>query len=60
MEKITALVDGLDSVFFCNSGTESVEAAIKFAAHFHRAKRGRRRHARLPRADDGITFRDVE
>jgi len=39
MEKLTALttstgsvqVPGLERVFFCNSGTESVEAAIKFA-----------------------------
>src|SRR6185503_5175082 len=31
MEKMTSLVDGLDRVFFCNSGTESVEAALKFA-----------------------------
>jgi LysW-gamma-L-lysine/LysW-L-ornithine aminotransferase len=31
MEKITALVPGLDRVYFCNSGTESVEAALKFA-----------------------------
>jgi len=31
MEKLTGLTPGLDRVFFCNSGTESVEAAIKFA-----------------------------
>lgn len=31
MEKITSLIPGLDRVFFCNSGTETVEAAIKFA-----------------------------
>jgi acetylornithine/LysW-gamma-L-lysine aminotransferase len=31
MEKLTSLTPGLDRVFFCNSGTESVEAAIKFA-----------------------------
>ncbi len=31
MEKLTALTPGLDRVFFCNSGTESIEAAIKFA-----------------------------
>jgi acetylornithine/LysW-gamma-L-lysine aminotransferase len=31
MEKITALVPGLDRVFFCNSGAEAVEAALKFA-----------------------------
>ncbi len=31
MEKITSLVPGLNKVFFCNSGTETVEAALKFA-----------------------------
>ena len=31
MDKITSLVPGLDKVFFCNSGTEAVEAALKFA-----------------------------
>ncbi len=31
MEKITSLIPGLDKVFFCNSGTETVEAALKFA-----------------------------
>jgi acetylornithine/LysW-gamma-L-lysine aminotransferase len=31
MERITALVPGLDRVFFCNSGAEAVEAALKFA-----------------------------
>lgn len=31
MEKLTALTPGLERVFFCNSGTETVEAAIKFA-----------------------------
>ena len=31
MEKLTALTPGLDRVFFCNSGTEAVEAAIKFS-----------------------------
>lgn len=31
MEKLTALTPGLNRVFFCNSGTESIEAAIKFS-----------------------------
>lgn len=31
MEKLTALTPGLERIFFCNSGTESIEAAIKFA-----------------------------
>jgi acetylornithine/LysW-gamma-L-lysine aminotransferase len=31
MEKLTAFTPGLERIFFCNSGTESVEAALKFA-----------------------------
>jgi acetylornithine/LysW-gamma-L-lysine aminotransferase len=31
MEKMAGLVPGLERVFFCNSGTEAVEAALKFA-----------------------------
>lgn len=31
MEKLTALTPGLNRVFFCNSGSETIEAAIKFA-----------------------------
>ena len=31
MQKMGTLVPGLERVFFCNSGTEAVEAAIKFA-----------------------------
>jgi acetylornithine/LysW-gamma-L-lysine aminotransferase len=31
MQKLTALTPGLDRVFFSNSGTESIEAAIKFS-----------------------------
>lgn len=31
MEKLTALTPGLERVFFCNSGAEANEAAIKFA-----------------------------
>ena len=31
MEKVTSLVPTLERVFFCNSGTEAVEAALKFA-----------------------------
>lgn len=31
MEKLTALMPGLERVFFCNSGAEANEAAIKFA-----------------------------
>ncbi|MDK1028141.1 MAG: aspartate aminotransferase family protein [Anaerolineae bacterium] len=31
MSKITSLVPDLERVFFCNSGTEAVEAALKFS-----------------------------
>jgi acetylornithine/LysW-gamma-L-lysine aminotransferase len=31
MQKMASLVPGLERVFFCNSGTEAVEAALKFA-----------------------------
>lgn len=31
VDKITSLIPGLERVFFCNSGTEAVEAALKFA-----------------------------
>ena len=38
-ERLTSLApSGLDRVFFCNSGTESVEAAIKFARFTTRKK----------------------
>ncbi len=31
LERLSSLVVGLDRVFFCNSGTESIEAALKIA-----------------------------
>lgn len=31
MEQLGSLVPGLERMFFCNSGTEAIEAAIKFA-----------------------------
>jgi len=52
MEKITALVPGLDRVFFCNSGTEAVEAAFKFA----RISTGRKNFIAAMRAFHGRTF----
>jgi len=52
MEKITSLVDGLDRVFFCNSGTESVEAALKFA----RISTGRKNIVAAMRAFHGRTY----
>ena len=52
MEKMTSLVPGLDRVFFCNSGTESVEAAIKFA----RLSTGRQSIVATMRCFHGRTF----
>jgi LysW-gamma-L-lysine/LysW-L-ornithine aminotransferase len=52
MEKITSLVPGLDRVFFCNSGTEAVEAALKFA----RISTGRKNVVAAMRAFHGRTF----
>ncbi len=52
MEKITALVPGLDRVFFCNSGTEAVEAAFKFS----RVSTGRKNFIAAMRAFHGRTF----
>lgn len=52
MEKITALVPGLDKVFFCNSGTEAVEAAFKFS----RISTGRKNIVAAMRAFHGRTY----
>ena len=52
MEKITALVPGLDRVFFCNSGTEAVEASFKFA----RISTGRKNIVATMRAFHGRTY----
>ena len=52
MERITALVPGLDRVFFCNSGTEAVEAAFKFA----RISTGRKNFIAAMRAFHGRTY----
>lgn len=52
MEKVTSLVAGLDRVFFCNSGTEAVEAALKFA----RISTGRTNIIAAMRAFHGRTF----
>ena len=52
MKKITLLVDGLDKVFLCNSGTESVEAAFKFA----RISTGRKNIVAAMRAFHGRTY----
>lgn len=52
MEKITALIPGLGRVFFCNSGTEAVEAAFKFA----RISTGRKNFIAAMRAFHGRTY----
>jgi acetylornithine/LysW-gamma-L-lysine aminotransferase len=52
MEKICNLVPGLDRVFFCNSGTEAVEAAFKFA----RISTGRKNFVVAMRAFHGRTY----
>jgi acetylornithine/LysW-gamma-L-lysine aminotransferase len=52
MEKITVLILGLDRVFFCNSGTEAVEAAFKFA----RISTGRKNFIAAMRAFHGRTY----
>jgi acetylornithine/LysW-gamma-L-lysine aminotransferase len=52
MKKITSLVDGLDKVFLCNSGTESVEAVFKFA----RISTGRKNIVAAMRAFHGRTY----
>ena len=52
MKKLTALVDGLDRVYLCNSGTESVEAAFKFA----RISTGRKNIVAAMRAFHGRTY----
>lgn len=52
MEKICKLVPGLDRVFFCNSGTEAVEASFKFA----RISTGRKNIVAAMRAFHGRTY----
>ena len=52
MKKLTSLVDELDRVFLCNSGTESVEAAFKFA----RISTGRKNIVAAMRAFHGRTY----
>ncbi|HXD12153.1 MAG TPA: acetylornithine/succinylornithine family transaminase [Anaerolineales bacterium] len=52
MKKLTSLIEGLDRVFLCNSGTESVEAAFKFA----RISTGRKNIVAAMRAFHGRTY----
>jgi acetylornithine/N-succinyldiaminopimelate aminotransferase len=51
-------LSGLDRVFFCNSGTEAVEACLKFARRYWytRGERTRTRFVALSRAFHGRTF----
>src|SRR5271154_5475960 len=50
-ERLLAKTPGLDRVFFCNSGTEAVESALKFA----RYATGRRRIVYCDHAFHGLT-----
>ena len=52
MKKMASLVPGLERVFFCNSGAEAVEAALKFA----RISTGRTNIVATMRAFHGRTF----
>ena len=52
MKKLTSLLVGLDRVFLCNSGTESVEAAFKFS----RISTGRKGIVAAMRAFHGRTY----
>lgn len=52
MKKLISLVNGLDRVFLCNSGTESVEAAFKFS----RISTGRKNIVAAMRAFHGRTY----
>ncbi|GAB4505497.1 MAG: aspartate aminotransferase family protein [Anaerolineales bacterium] len=52
MQKMASLAPGLERVFFCNSGTEAVEAALKFA----RLSTGRSKIVAMMRAFHGRTF----
>jgi len=51
-ERLAALLPGLDKFFFCNSGAEAVEAAIKFA----RYATGRERILSCEHSFHGLTY----
>ena len=60
LERLALLLpDGLDQIFLCNSGTEAVEGALKFA----RIATGRTGYScnvsRIPWPHDGCTFNDM-
>ena len=52
MKRLTSIIDGLDRVFLCNSGTEAVEAALKFS----RISTGRKNIVAAMRAFHGRTY----
>ena len=52
MKRLTSVIDGLDRVFLCNSGTEAVEAALKFS----RISTGRKNIVAAMRAFHGRTY----
>ena len=58
MPRSSARLSGLDRVFFCNSGTEAIEACLKFARRywFTRGETARTRFVALSRAFHGRTF----
>ena len=49
-ERLLAKAPGLDRVYFCNSGTEAVEAALKFARYATGRRPDHLLRPRLPRA----------
>ncbi len=53
--------DGLDRIFFCNSGSEAVETAMKMALAYHRARGqgGRTTFVSRERAYHGVNFGGV-
>ena len=53
-QRLIAKTPGLDRVFFCSSGTEAVESALKFARHATGKGRDHLRPSRVPRADRGL------
>jgi beta-alanine--pyruvate transaminase len=60
--KVAALTpEGLDYVFFCNSGSESVDTAIKIALAYHRARNDgqRTRFVSRERAYHGVNIGGV-
>jgi acetylornithine/LysW-gamma-L-lysine aminotransferase len=52
LDRLSRLVDGIDKIFLCNSGTESIEAALKIA----RLSTGRTEIIAMMRGFHGRTF----